>query len=64
MIDAGFMPTGDQPFDDILYGKYDKNGFKIYRVFRDDSKKILKCVFIKDGTFKEITLQQTLDGDM
>ena len=51
-----------QTYKDILDGKYDKNNFSIYRVFRTEDKMILKCVFIKDGIFYEKDLAGVLDG--
>ena len=51
-------------FDDILAGKYDKNGFTIYRVFRNENKEIIQIVFIKDGVFIERTLEQTINGEL
>ena len=47
-------------FDYILAGGFDKNGYKIYRVFRDEYGEILKCVYIREGVFIEVELPKLL----
>ncbi len=50
-------------FEYILNGGFDKNGYKIMRVFRDEYGEILKCVFTKEGVFFEKTLGHLLTGN-
>ena len=49
-------------FHSILSGDYNKDGYEIFRVFRDQYQNILMCAFVRDGFFIERTLAQTLEG--
>lgn len=51
-------------YEQIMAGSYDRNGWSIHRVFRDEFGNILKCAFVKDGNFKEFTEEEVIGGNL